>query len=407
MKHQEQATNLLRILALVMLAERAWKHWTVRRFFRRSHAPTNAEVRLVSIMQPILSGDPTLEDGLERNLTAASRYVRQFIWLVDDNDREGQAICQRLIERHPEQRIDLVLLPPPTPAHNPKTLKLIAGMAYVAGDVVCVLDDDTRLPDHGLEQCLPCLDEPGVGLAFGLPYYVNFSSFWSALLAAFVNSHSLLTYVPYTTLTEPFTINGMFYAVRRTTLDAVGGFAGLEDRLADDFAVAQRFTEQGYRLRQTSLVHGISTSVTDARHYLRLMQRWFIFPRESIMRYVRARDQAVLHAVGSIPAVLPLLLIVVFLRRPSWRACVWLLAPFVNNFAVFSDLNRRYLGDATPSRWRWLVPVQQVIFPLQLLVALVSPQRISWRGHEITVRRGGTLEITRRRDEPTGDAAST
>ena len=250
MKHprrNHRSSVLVLVLAALMIAERAWKHWTVVRFFRRPQPAAN-DVRLVSIMQPILSGDPTLEAGLEQNLRAASRYPRQFIWLVDDEDTTGRRICERLIARHPQHHIDLLLLPPPPPHHNPKTVKLIAGAARARGDVVCVLDDDTRLPDHGLEQCLPHLDEPGVGLAFGLPYYVNVSSVWSSLLSVFVNSQSLLTYVPYTMLTEPFTINGMFYAVRRRTLEQVGGFAGLEERLADDFAVAQRFVAHGYRL---------------------------------------------------------------------------------------------------------------------------------------------------------------
>ena len=119
--------------------------------------------------------------------------------------------------------------------------------------MVCVLDDDTRLPDWGLEQCLPFLDRPGVGLAFGLPYYRHFGNLWSALVSLFVNGQSLLTYVPYTALSEPFTINGMFYALRREVLDAVGGFAGLEGILADDFAVASRLREHGYRLAQTPL----------------------------------------------------------------------------------------------------------------------------------------------------------
>ncbi len=58
------------LLAGSMLAQKLWRHWLVRRFFRR---PIPAAVRapaLVSIVQPILSGDPTLADCLRANLGA-------------------------------------------------------------------------------------------------------------------------------------------------------------------------------------------------------------------------------------------------------------------------------------------------------------------------------------------------
>ena len=51
---------------------------------------------------------------------------------------------------------------------------------------------------------MPFLDQPSIGLAFGLPYYCSFETLWSSLVSLFVNDQSLLTYIPYTALTEPF-----------------------------------------------------------------------------------------------------------------------------------------------------------------------------------------------------------
>lgn len=150
--------------------------------------------------------------------------------------------------------------------------RLIAGKEVARGEIVCVLDDDTMVPDEGLEQCLPFLDQPGVGLASGLSYYVNFSDPWSSMMAAFGNS--LLTYIPYTMLTRTFTINGMFSVLRRSVLAEVGGFEAIREIFADDFAVAQLLRAHGYRLAQTPLLHAISTQATGARHYLSLIQRW-------------------------------------------------------------------------------------------------------------------------------------
>lgn len=391
-------TLLLIIVGIGLLAERIWKHALVVRFFRRP-LPPPSEVALVSLIQPILSGDPTLAACLEHNLRFSSNYACEYIWLVDDDDAMGQTICRDLVARYPAQAVQLIVLPPPGERENPKMIKLIVGMQCARGDLLCVLDDDTQLPDGGLERCLPFLDQPGVGLVFGLPYYTSFGTFWSRLVAYFVNSHSLLTYIPYTALSEPITINGMFYALHRTTFDLIGGFDGLEQTLADDFAVAQRVRSHGFRLVQTPVCHGISTTVSGPRQYLSLIQRWFIFPRESLLRHLPWRNLLVLYALAFLPAFFPWLVILALCLWPNAWTLGYALLYFAYDYVIFADFNRRYLDRAAPWRWSWLVPLIQITFPLQLLVALLAPQRITWRGHQMQVERGGGFRFVRRRGE--------
>lgn len=395
-------SKLLWAVGLLALLEKAWRHSLVVRFFRRPVPQATRDIALVSILQPILSGDPTMPACLERSLRLRSLYPLEYVWLVDTDDPEAQRICMDLCGKYPDREVNVVVMPPPAERQNPKMVKLVEGARLANGDVLCVLDDDTQLPDGGLEKCLPYLDEPGVGLAFGLPYYLNFSNLWSSLVSYFVDSHSLLTYIPYTALSEPFTINGMFYAMRRGVLESVGGFSGLERMLADDFAVAQRFRRSGYRLAQTPLLHGISTHVTGPRHYLSLIQRWFIFPRESLMRHLKPDEQAALYGFGLAPSLFPLSLLAYLLARPTKRKALYALLYFGYSYAVFAHANKSYLGEAAPWGKSWLVPVIQVLFPLQLLAALLSPQRITWRGHTMQVERGGGFRFVRRRN--TGDS---
>jgi ceramide glucosyltransferase len=390
--------RLWRLLAGAMLAQKIWKHWLVWRFFRRPIPPLAREPARVSILQPILSGDPMLEECLRANLTVRSRYQLEFIWLIDSDDMVAQALCRALAAAHQQHPVQIVTLPPPGRRDNPKTIKLIAGMAYAQGDVICVLDDDTRLPDWGLEQCLPYLDLPRVGVAFGLPYYCSFETIWSSLVSLFVNDQSLLNYIPYIAVTEPFTINGMFYAARREVLERVGGFSGLERILADDFAIASRFRARGYRLAQTPLCHAISTTVRGPRQYLSLIQRWFIFPRESLLRHLNGYDRAVLYGLGVLPALFPLLLLLALKIKPSARLWAYCLIYFGHSALAFRQIDAAYLRRVTPARYRWAAPVVELLFPLQLLAALLARQRIVWRGHVMQVERGGGFHFIRRRE---------
>jgi ceramide glucosyltransferase len=388
---------LLLIVGLVLLGEKVWKHLMVVRFFRRPSPLLQRPPVRISILQPILSGDPLLPACLEQNLRLFCRYPREFLWLVDSDDPEGREICGRLMARYPEQDVRLIVLPPPPDGCSPKMVKLLAGIPLARGDVLCVLDNDTALPEGGLETGLPYLDLPGIGLAFGLPYYASFGNLWSCLVAYFVNSHSLLTYVPYTYLAEPFTINGMFYLFRRDIYEAMGGFHGLEKWLADDFAVARHFRAHGFRLAQTPVRHPIRTHVRGLGAYLRLLHRWLVFPRETVMKSLPWRDLVVAYGLALLSTLAPLGFLTALALWPSWELAGLMLLYCGYHYLTFAHFNVAYLNRISPWRWSWLVVVLQLLLPFHILAAVGSRQRVTWRGHVMQVERGGGFRFLRRR----------
>ena len=387
------------VLGVWFVLDRLVKGALIVRFFRRPEARAEPAPSSVSLMQPILSGDPGLEACLRHNLRTPLHAEVEFLWLVDEDDLEAHRICGNLMREFSDRSIRLLLTPPPGRSANPKMLKLIAGFPHAAGAVVGVLDDDTMLPGSGIEPALNRVADAEPGLAFGLPYYVSFGNFWSSLVAGFVNSYSLLTYIPVSFFREPFTINGMFYLARRETWDAVGGFAGLENFLADDFAVAQRFRAQGRRLVQSPLLHGIATHVTGPVHYARLMHRWLVFARESVLSSLPWRDLLAAWLLAFVPTVVPLVLLVLAGIAPSPVAWGALLATLATHFALFAFCNGRYLNRATSWSRSWIVPLVQLLLPMHLLIAVLFHRRIHWRGHVIDTRAGGQMVFARRRSD--------
>jgi ceramide glucosyltransferase len=351
----------------------------------------------VSIIQPVLSGDPTMSACLECSLRLQSASQLEVIWVLDEDDGEGQRICRELCMRYPERDIQLVSVPPPPAGYSPKTFKLAEGRKRASGDVICVLDDDTMLPENGLDMMLPFLEQSDVGVAFGLPYYVNFSNAWSSMVSCFVNSNSLLTYVPYTFAIEPVTISGMCYALRSEVLDRMGGFEVIKHIFADDFAVAHLCRTRGYKLVQAPLCHGVSTKVRDVRHYVNLIQRWFVSPRESISRHVSWYNQILFYAYLTLPMLFPLLLILSLVIRPSKSKLYYALLYFGCDLAIIQHLNEKYLHQATPRKKAWLILVMLVVIPVHVVVALFSPQRVDWRGNVVQVKRGGSFKYIQRR----------
>jgi len=148
---------------------------------------------------------------------------------------------------------------------------------------------------------------------------------------------------------------------------------------------------------QTPLRHAVSIEVPTARRYLRLMQRWFVFPRESLLRHLSLREQALVYALAVAPTLAPLLLVLGLLLWPSPPAGMLALAYFACSYAAFLHLDRAYLHAATPLAWSLLLPLLQLLLPPLLLGALLLPQRIVWRGHVMQVERGGGFRFVRRR----------
>ncbi|MFN8486917.1 MAG: glycosyltransferase [Caldilineaceae bacterium] len=388
------------LLTVLLFGERIGKYWLVRTFFARPRPLLPAaSPRTVSILQPILSGDPTLWNCLTTNLQRKTTFTTEFLWLVDENDPVAIEGCRRLIQQQPTANVRLLIYPPPPNGVNPKMFKLMAGLKEANSELIAVLDDDTMLPNHAWETCAPYLDQPKVGLAFGLPYYVNFNNLWSALVAAFVNSFSLLTYVPYTYIRVPLTINGMFYVMKRTTLDHIGGFAALVDQLCDDYAVAQHVRQQGYTLVQTPLRHAISTQVKDASHYLNLLTRWLLFPQVSVMRSAAFVDQTLFYLFAFTPVFVPLLLLLALLIDPSVNLVLFALLYLGLDTAILWDFNQRYLNQATSRRALPLLLLMQLLLPLHTVWALLAPRRINWRGHVMRVQQDGGFSFIQRRTD--------
>lgn len=390
-----------RIGVLASIIDRLLRFGAIAWFLRREppRVAPGSDLPLVSVIQPILSGDPTLAASLEHNLRSSSAHRREWLWLLDGADREAQTICATLQARYPDQVIRTILVDPSGATVNPKTAKLIIGAGAAQGAFIGVLDDDTRLLDGGLDQLAAALAEPEAGLAFGLPYYIHDTNLWSALTAVFVNSNSLPTYIPAALLGEPPTINGMCYLIRRDVLERIGGFDGLERIVADDFAVAQRMRAHGYRLVQTPVRHAISTHVSGPGHYWRLLQRWLIFPRESLMRRLGPGDTLRFYAVAVLPLAGPWIAVGALLHGSATRrlGIAYLLISWIGA----GWMRRRYLHNALAWRWAWLVPLVHLLTPIQAGAALLAPQQIVWRGHVIAVEPGGTVRMVRRRDAGT------
>lgn len=354
--------------------------WALRtaRVVPGPRAPRPEETARVVVAQPILSGDPGLEDALRDNLLALEGV--RFVWLVDEDDPEGRAVAERLAAqaaasvRPGTARVDVVTCPVTPEGTNPKLAKLQVALDGCADDeVLLALDDDTRLPATSLGALLDGLERATI--ATGLPGYLRGATPWAALVDQFVDANAATTYL---TL-APVTINGMTWAMRAGDLRALGGFAPIARALTDDLALARLVLGSGGSICQTAAPQWITTTVDGPRHYVALMHRWMLFATLLLRRQPPSTAAAITVLHGLHPTLLAIVLGDAVRRRRPLAA----LAVLVGRGVLLRRLQRRIHGRVLHRPVASVVA--ELVQPLHLVHGAVRPT-IRWRTRTYRVR---------------------
>lgn len=330
--------------------------------------PGDDAIRKVVVVQPILSGDPGLEDALRDNLLALDGA--RFCWLVDEDDLEAQRVVARI--GHVD-RVEVMLCPPTPDGTNPKLAKLQPALDRAADDeVLLVLDDDTRLPRASLGALLGGLES--ATLATGLPAYLPGSTPWAQLVEQFVDNNAAMTYL---TL-APVTINGMTWAMRVADLRALGGFTPILRNLTDDLAVAGAVLRSGGTICQTASPQWITTTVDSPGQYVRLLHRWMLFANLLLRRQPVRTVAAISVLHGTHPNLLWAVVVgAVRERRPGP-----LLAVLGGRALLLRLVQRRIYGRSLHRPGVSLA--SELVQPLHLAHGAVQ-RTIRWRTHTYRV----------------------
>lgn len=332
----------------------------------------------VTLVQPILSGDPALESVLESNLLSLDSA--HFLWLTDNDDTQAAVVTARLQQRYPHHRIDVVSSSAPPEGVNPKLYKLDRALARITTEHLLVLDDDAHLTALSLRQMLTAVEENT--LVTALPWYQSTGALPCQLLAQFVNDNSAMTYLPLLPFSPPLTLNGMCYAIPVATLKRTGGFTPLLRFLTDDLALASHLKRHQVRIIQSAASVCVQTSVAGPRAYFRQMHRWFLFAT----LLLREKSLPMNGVIFLLQGLHPLLLWGMILLALSGGPVPWsiLVACTLVRQSVLSGLQKK-VSHRIPTR-PVLSLVSELLQPLHLLYALLN-RTIYWRSRRYRVLR--------------------
>lgn len=375
------------VLASLYLVTLLGKVLAAMRAARRSPSAALTPDSRVVIAQPILSGDPGLEATLEANVAALPSM--HFVWLVDADDVIAQATCAAIAARHTDVDIEIMRLPPAPDGVNPKLFKLEAARTALSDRLMCVVDDDVRVPAETLGMLCGGLRDSM--LATALPAYIDDGRWPSQLLAQFVNNNAAVTYLPLLNVAPPPTINGMAYIIDGMSLSKIDGFGPAMRSITDDLAVAQHVVSHGGRLCQIAAPVWVQTTVRDWGHYVRQMHRWYLFALV-LFRQQSVGLQLLISLLNAAPSMALWGLGLSALASPSWRSAALVAIVLALRAGLLSVVQRRVYGRRL---YRPIMSeISELLQPCHLVHACCVRQ-IVWRTRRYRVRLSGGFEAVR------------
>ncbi|MGH8779995.1 bacteriohopanetetrol glucosamine biosynthesis glycosyltransferase HpnI [Paraburkholderia sp.] len=199
----------------------------------------------VTVFKPLCGDEPRLYENLAT--FCEQTYNRfQLLFGVSSYDDPAIVVVQRLRAAYPQVDIELTV-DPRVYGSNLKVSNLINMAEYAWYDVFVIADSDIAVEPDYLETVVAPLADASVGVVTCLYEAKGIGGFWPRVGALFINEW----FVPSVRIAHAAGSSsfgfGATLALRRTTLEQMGGFAVLRDCLADDYWLTRHARELGLR----------------------------------------------------------------------------------------------------------------------------------------------------------------
>jgi ceramide glucosyltransferase len=347
----------------------------VRRFVRRPRLRA-ASSPAVTLLKPLCGDDPGLGDNL-RSFCRQDYPAWQLVCGVQAEGDPAVATVRRLIAEFPAAEIALVV-DSRRSGGNLKVANLRNMLPAARHPWLVMSDSDMRVTPDYLAQVTAPLHDPAVGLVTCLYRGVAADGLWSALACLHVNHGFLPQAVVGEALRAGAGCFGASIALRRETLEAIGGFAAIADALADDHAMGAAVRRLGRRIELSPCLidnHIAEPGLTALfRHELRWARTIRLVAPAGFLGSIVTHPvalAALATALGVLPAAAPAMLG----------------ASLVCRFATAALVDRAL---ALPPSPLWLLPVRDLL-SFAVFLASFFGRTVAWRDRTFRIGPDGQL----------------
>lgn len=349
----------------------------VRRFAARPRRPAHA-LPAVSILKPLYG----VEDGLFENLCSFCEQDYpdfEVVLGVGDAGDPALEIARRVAARFPD-RARLAIGDGAPHARNPKVANL-TGMLGIArdGEIVVIADADMRVAPGYLRSIVAPFEDSAIGAVTCLYAGSPQAGVASILGAMFINEQFAPSVLVAGALEPLRYCFGATIALRRSVLDALGGFAAVGMHVADDHLLGKLVTDRGLRIALSDYVVENIVSEPDLRTLWSRELRW-----SRTIRSVRPLG----HAFSFLTFGLPLAAVAALLSRRNRSGAILLGAALALRVALHYETNAALGVPRTGSAL--LIPLRDAL-SLAVWVAAFFDRAVDWRGQRLELDSQGDI----------------
>ena len=217
----------------------------VRRLVNAAPPPAAAREG-VSILKPLCGLDADLAANL-RSFCRQDHPAFQIVFGVRDSDDPAIPVVRQIIQEFPAADLALVI-DGRRGGRNLKVANLRNMLPAARHPILVLADSDMRVDPRYLAAVTAPLADRAAGLVTCLYRGVPFGGIWSRLACLHVNHGFLPQAAVAEALGGGAGCFGASIALRRDMLERIGGFATIEDALADDYALGAAVRQAGGRI---------------------------------------------------------------------------------------------------------------------------------------------------------------
>jgi len=348
----------------------------VGRFFARTTSePTSYPA--VTIVKPLHGHEWTLLSNLSSFCQQDYPGPLQFLFGVHDSEDAALRTVEQLRVLHPEAHITVVadarLYGP-----NRKMSNILNMLPEAQHDVLVFADSDVSVGPSYLRNVVGELQKPGVGLVTCVYRGQPDPGFWPRLSAKATNYQFLPGVVTGLALGMARPCFGQTIAMRRETLERIGGFAQFVHHLAEDHAIGEAVRMIGEKVVIPPFTVSHACVETSATKLIAHELRW-------------SRTIRIIDPVGHLGSALthPLAFASLAVALSGGAAWAWPLAAA----ALLARLALKVQSDHAlrqAHRDLWLLPFWDIV-SFWIFVASFFSKRVIWRGFSFKVDGDGLL----------------
>lgn len=335
---------------------------------QREATPKLATWPAITVLKP-LCGDEALLEAALGSFCTQDYPEFQIVFGVQSAADPALVVVARLRHRFPKIAIDVVV-DATRHGRNSKVGNLLNMFPFARHGVVVIADSDIHAPPDTLRSVAGALMAPGVGLVTTLYTGLPTTRAMAGVLGAAQINHSFLPGALMARSLGRQDCLGAIMALRRETLDAIGGLEALSDHLADDALLGQLVRQQGLTVALASVIPATTVPETRLSPLVSHELRW--------MRTVKS-VAPIGFALGAMQY--PLFWAVLMLGAKAEAPIAWFaFAAFWMARGLLATLIDRRLQttDRLPICY---LPIRDVL-SVMIMVASYWSDRVAWRGQE-------------------------